>query len=677
MDLGLAAALSLAQGAAAQTTNIIFDDDFEIGSLVYWTVTGSSSALDVTSAANGFPAAAVYSAYLNSSLDRMYHNISEVTGWSVFTFYLCDNTATRAFCELRGYTGEGYNQGTLLNVIAIGKYNGVTMPGEVFDSTKYQGRVVYGTSNGWFSLNAPGAPSRSPGWHRFDIVRTAAGDYNFYVDGVLGRAIAGVTDCAWDCVILGSIGAGSTAGDAWFDGVRVGTITPPPTLPIVTNLFDSGPGSLRAALAVANNGQTVDATGVSGTITLTSGELVVSNSVSIAGPGPGALTVSGNHASRVFAVTAPVVAFSGLTIANGQSAQSGAGIHAVGGPGNVLTIDHCILTNNTAAQTGGGIFNGAGTALTLIQSVVAGNSAAASGGGIYNDQGTLTVTGSLINSNTAYYGAGIYSTCAGAASVTVTIQNSTFSGNNSAGIQNDGAWGGAAAMNVYDSTFSGNAGAAILTDGRFGGNASLQLGNNLFKAPAGSASLGSLESTVMSAGYNLSSDAAGGDGMSGPGGLLNHVGDIRNTDPMLGSLQGNGGPTPTHALLSGSPAIDQGHSFGLGTDQRGIARPVNFAGIPNAAGGDGSDIGAFEVQIVPAESLPVLSGAGKAGDTFQFTFTNTAGASFTVFSSTNLALPLTEWTLLGVPIELAPGSFQFTDPLATNSPRCFYRVTSP
>jgi hypothetical protein len=63
---------------------------------------------------------------------------------------------------------------------------------------------------------------------------------------------------------------------------------------------------------------------------------------------------------------------------------------------------------------------------------------------------------------------------------------------------------------------------------------------------------------VMSLGYNLSSDAAGGDGTTGPGGFLNATGDLRNTNPNLGPLQDNGGPTFTHALLPGSPAIDTG-----------------------------------------------------------------------------------------------------------------------
>jgi hypothetical protein len=64
---------------------------------------------------------------------------------------------------------------------------------------------------------------------------------------------------------------------------------------------------------------------------------------------------------------------------------------------------------------------------------------------------------------------------------------------------------------------------------------------------------------------------------------------------MLGDLADNGGPTMTRALLEGSPAIDQGNSFGATTDQRGKPRPIDFD-ASSAAPGDGSDIGAFERQ---------------------------------------------------------------------------------
>ena len=82
------------------------------------------------------------------------------------------------------------------------------------------------------------------------------------------------------------------------------------------------------------------------------------------------------------------------------------------------------------------------------------------------------------------------------------------------------------------------------------------------------------------------------------------MGDQINTDPMLGPLQDNGGPTFTHALLTGSPAIDAGKNFAIGTtDQRGpdFVRAFDDPSIANANGGDGTDIGAFEVQAAPSQ----------------------------------------------------------------------------
>ena len=66
-----------------------------------------------------------------------------------------------------------------------------------------------------------------------------------------------------------------------------------------------------------------------------------------------------------------------------------------------------------------------------------------------------------------------------------------------------------------------------------------------------------------------------------------------------------------------------------------------------------------------------------AGGAFQFSFTNTPGAGSTVFTTTNLALPFTNWTTLGSATEVSPGQFQFTDPQATNNSKRFYRVRSP
>jgi len=73
-------------------------------------------------------------------------------------------------------------------------------------------------------------------------------------------------------------------------------------------------------------------------------------------------------------------------------------------------------------------------------------------------------------------------------------------------------------------------------------------------------------------------------------------GDRFNTAALLGPLGDNGGPTPTMVPEATSPLVDQGAAFGLGTDQRGVQRPIDFPAIANAAGGDGADIGAVELQ---------------------------------------------------------------------------------
>src|SRR5215471_10932631 len=103
------------------------------------------------------------------------------------------------------------------------------------------------------------------------------------------------------------------------------------TIP-VGNTADAGAGSLRGALASAANGDTVDATGVSGTILLTSGQLAISNSVTILGPGPGVLEVDGNYpntVNRVFYISSNlVVTISGLTITRGSApGDVGGGIY--------------------------------------------------------------------------------------------------------------------------------------------------------------------------------------------------------------------------------------------------------------------------------------------------------------------------------------------------------------
>jgi hypothetical protein len=148
----------------------------------------------------------------------------------------------------------------------------------------------------------------------------------------------------------------------------------------VRNLHDSGPGSLRQAVLDANahpGPDTVNfAPGLTGTIGLTSGQLSVTDSVTIKGPGAHKLTVSGTHSSRVFDISAgPTVTIAGLTITQGKATQ-GAGIDNAGG---TLTVSGCTLSNNEALGStgadaqGGAIFNEVGGTLIVINSAFAGN----------------------------------------------------------------------------------------------------------------------------------------------------------------------------------------------------------------------------------------------------------------------------------------------------------------
>ena len=157
----------------------------------------------------------------------------------------------------------------------------------------------------------------------------------------------------------------------------------PANIIVVTNTNDSGPGSLRQALADANNGDTIDATGVSGTILLTSGELQITHSVTINGPGADNLAVDGNGQSLVFNVNpGKNVAIDGLTVTN----DGGGGIYDNQA---ALTVSNCTVSGNSA----GGTSNSNGT-LTLSDCTVSGNS----GDGIVND-GTVNGVAAMTLSN--------------------------------------------------------------------------------------------------------------------------------------------------------------------------------------------------------------------------------------------------------------------------------------
>ncbi len=221
-----ALALCLLPAPGYSQTNFV--EDFESGNLNSWGNFAGGTTLYLSTYTNKVPTGGAYSAKMTNSTDRMYANLTTPVSAESFRLicYVYDGSATRAWVESRAYSGGSYNNGTLQQMLAIGKYNSVSLPGETYDPNKYQARIAYGATAGWFNLSLASV-NRSAGWHRFDIVRglndNSTATVSFYVDGVLGRifTLAPASAPKWDDVTIGGPAAGTTAGDAYFDGVQV------------------------------------------------------------------------------------------------------------------------------------------------------------------------------------------------------------------------------------------------------------------------------------------------------------------------------------------------------------------------------------------------------------------------------------------------------------------------
>jgi beta-glucanase (GH16 family) len=380
--------------------------------------------------------------------------------------------------------------------------------------------------------------------------------------------------------------AGAATGSLLLDQVRLVPL-PPPTEIVVTNLDNAGNGSLRDAVADIADGGTItfDPSLAGGTLNLF-GPITVLRDVTIdASDAPG-ISLDGQATDRVLIVESGATAsVSDLTMTNGFGFQLAG---CVLNNGN-LTLDHvtvtgCLMTTDAGDfwQGGGGIYNGGGSTLNLIDSTVANNTSGWDGGGVYSFFDTsITVERSTISGNTALnVGGGMRSLA------NVDIVNSTLSGNVST------AWHGGAVfhtdgqMSITNSTITANVApagtAAGILSADFGGlSPVITLKNTIVANNVGGAScavenFGGGGADVVSAGSNIDSDNTCN---------LLAAGDQPSTDPMLDALAANGGPTLTHALVAGSPAIDAADAAACPAfDQRGVLRPQ----------GAGCDIGAFE-----------------------------------------------------------------------------------
>jgi hypothetical protein len=413
----------------------------------------------------------------------------------------------------------------------------------------------------------------------------------------------------------------------------------------VTNLDDSGDGSLRQAILDANqdgpgSDDIVFASGLSGTIDVgssTDAGLYPSSAMTVEGAeqitlrlaNPGLDYVVYTGTSDVYgAKPGDPITLSGLTIAGGHAADNtfrydGGGIY---NGEAALTLSNAVISGNNAEDDGGGIFSYSGS-LSIVNSTLSGNSASdgadpsAYGGAIYSYDSPVLIRNSTISGNTSGgVGGAIYMSARGDVDPSLTVENSTIA-NNTATLPDEAGGGGVSLccgddgqhLEIRGSTISGN---SVGGDNTRGGGVYA----NTYYAPD-PANQVSIQSTIVAnntaptgndlflanggqVGFSLIEDPANS---TNPTFSLTNTGpNILSLDPQLGSLSSNGGPTQTEAPASVSPVIDKGAALGVTTDQRGVQRPIDFPAIANATGGDGSDIGAFELQPDNAIRLGTL-----------------------------------------------------------------------
>ncbi len=350
---------------------------------------------------------------------------------------------------------------------------------------------------------------------------------------------------------------------------------------------------------------------------------------------PQGVIVKGNNTFRIFKlVDSAVVTINNLTISNGFSnGDVGGGIFM--GNSSTLTLNGSTISDNAASGNGGGVYMSNSATLFLANTTITRNTAS-NGGGIYiHDSGTLNINTSTVNANSTAAGGnggGIFNGTSGTINATSsTIDSNTASGGSGGGIYNS------ATITFTNNTITDN---NADSGGGIYNNFTATLANNLVAlntATDGTDLLGrGSRGNAFIGTYNLVGNADGSEGLA-PG--TNQLGTtLMPIDPLIGALSNNGGKTLTRALLNGSRAIDKGNSPSIITDQRGQTRPVDNSSIANAAGGNGSDIGAFEVQLGTTAATVTVGGrvmtaTGRGISGIRLSLTDLQGNSRTAMTS--------------------------------------------
>ena len=398
--------------------------------------------------------------------------------------------------------------------------------------------------------------------------------------------------------------------------------------------------------------------GVSGTINLTAGQLAITESVSIAGPGLSNLTIDATlSASRIFRIDAGDVSIKGLTLTKGAAgAGNGGAIDSVSL--GTLTVADSLITGNTvtdggaifvsgdlilsnvtiggaaaleniASSDGGAIFSSLGNVVLKNSKIVNNNAAAGAGGGINAFFGTVTISNSTIADNSASLGAS-----GGVAATVVMVQSSTISGNsalgggggidaitlmvknstiynNSAGFSNGG---GIRATNVIvQNTTIANNQALLGNGGGVLATSMLTVQNSIIANNSALTFPDINPPATTSVRYSLIGESgtipnAGQFTITGPGAqnaapFRNIIGNLAAALPITvadvfgtggGALVDNGGPTQTIELKTGSIAINKGNNGLVPNASNGDQRGLPFTRISPFGGT--VDMGAYEVQ---------------------------------------------------------------------------------
>ncbi len=342
--------------------------------------------------------------------------------------------------------------------------------------------------------------------------------------------------------------------------------------------------TINGAIGKATDGDTIKV--ATGTYTGSGAEVVLINN---------SITLSGGWNTGFTSQT-------GFSTIDGQALRRGINVN---NSSAIVIIERFAIQHGLSGLGGGGIMNNAGT-ITIYDTTINGNSAGdpcctsgGGGGGIMNFGGTIILNNSTVSNNVivgGFLGSGLLNFG------TMTVNNSTISGNTGS----QGIYNPIGTVTINNSTVSGNTSGGI-----YNGGGTVILYNTVVANNTANNCSGSPISTL---GYNLIGNNSGCTFNPSTGDLVGT--SMSPINPGMTPLQDNGGPTFTHALMEGSPAINAGNPVAPGsggtacltTDQRGISRPVGTA----------CDIGAFEGQV-PAVFVNISGNAGVAGATLNYT----------------------------------------------------------